>query len=194
MALNTLDWIIVVFAVLCLIRGVMRGAVSQVFGIAGLLAGFLLASNYYEAVALKLSQAFPQLPAAQAVSFGTLFFLCWLCIAIVGFWVSRLVQLSGLAFWDRAWGGILGSGKAFLFAVVLVSFLAVMLPARNPFLKESVFAPYVLGSAQWLMELAPENLQSLLEKKGAEIRRYRLDDSSRGKEQDRPKKKEGNSV
>ncbi len=194
MALNTLDWIIVVFAVFCLIRGVMRGAVSQVFGIAGLLAGFVLASNYYEAVALKLSQAFPQLPAAQAVSFGILFFLSWLCIAIVGFWVSRLVQLSGLAFWDRAWGGILGAGKAFLFTVVLVSFLTMMLSTRSSLLKDSLFAPYALESAHWLMRVAPENLRSLLEKKGAEIKRYHHDEDSKGKEQSAPVKKEGQPV
>ncbi len=191
MALNTLDWIIVVFAVFCLIRGAMRGAVSQLFGIAGLLAGFVLASNYYEAVALKLSQAFPQLPAAEAVSFGTLFFLSWLCIAIVGFWVSRLVQLSGLAFWDRAWGGILGAGKAFLFSVVIVSFLTMTLSTGSSLLKDSLVAPYALESAQWLMRVAPENLRSLLEKKGAEMKRYRLDEDSKGKEQSAPRKKEG---
>jgi membrane protein required for colicin V production len=194
MALNTLDWVIVVFAVFCLIRGVMRGAVSQVFGIAGLLAGFVLASNFYEGVALKLAQTFPQVPAAQAVSFGILFFLSWLCVAIAGFWVSRLVQLSGLAFWDRAWGGILGAGKAFLFAVVLVSFLAVMVSTRNSLLKDSLVAPYALESAQWLMRVAPENLRSLLEKKGAEMKRYPLDEDSKDKGKSAPRKKEGQPV
>ncbi len=194
MALNTLDWVIVVFAVFCLIRGVMRGVVSQVFGIAGLLAGFVLASNFYEGVALKLAQTFPQLPAAQAVSFGTLFLLSWLCIAIGGFWVSRLVRLSGLAFWDRAWGGILGAGKAFLFTVVLVSFLTVMVSTQNSLLKDSLVAPYALEAAQWLMRVAPDNLRSLLEKKGAEMKRFRLDEDSKGKEQSAPRKKEGQPV
>ena len=194
MALNTLDWVIVVFAVFCLIRGVMRGAVSQVFGIAGLLAGFALASNFYEGVALKLAQTFPQLPAAQAVSFGTLFFLSWLCIAIGGFWVSRLVWLSGLAFWDRAWGGILGAGKAFLFTVVLVSFLTMMVSTQNSLLKDSLVAPFALEAAQWLMRVAPENLRSLLEKKGAEMKRFRLDEDPKGKEQSAPRKKEGQPV
>jgi membrane protein required for colicin V production len=194
MVLNTLDWIILVFSIFFLIRGLMRGAISQVFGIAGLLAGFVLASNFYEAVALKLTQAFPQMPAAQPVSFGTLYFLTWLCVAIVGFWVSRMVRLTGLAFWDRAWGGILGGCKALLSAVILVLFLTMTQYTQNSILKDSLLAPYVLEAAQWLVRMAPENLRSLLEKKGEEIKRYRLDGDSKGKEQNTPKKKEGNSV
>lgn len=194
MNMNALDWIVVVSCVFCLIRGIMRGAISQVFGIAGLLAGFVLASHFYGGLAAKLTQAFPQLPAAQPAAFGTLFFLTWLCIAIVGFWITRLVRLTGLAFWDRLWGGVLGAGKSALFAMILVSFLTFLLSAQNPVLKGSLLAPYVLEAAQWLIKTAPVNLRSLLEKKEEEIRRYRLDDNRKEKGPNGPKKKEAQPV
>jgi membrane protein required for colicin V production len=194
MALSTFDWIIVVFGVLCIIRGIMRGAVSQVFGIAGLLAGFVLASSLFGDVALKLTQSFPQFPAAQPVSFGILFFLTWLCIAIVGFWLSRLVHLTGLAFWDRCCGGVLGAFKASLFAVVAVSFLTALLTTQHAMLKGSVVAPHALEAAQWLVRVVPGNLQSLLEKQGEEMKRHRRDGDTGGKDQHKPQKKEGRSV
>ena len=194
MTLSTFDWIIVVFGVLCIIRGIMRGAVSQVFGIAGLLAGFVLASSLFVDVALKLTQAFPQLPAAQPISFGLLFFLTWLCIAIVGFWLSRLVHLTGLAFWDRCCGGVLGACKASLLAVVAVSYLTALLTTQHPILKGSLVAPYALDAAGWLVRVVPGNLQSLLEKQGEELKRHRRDGDTGGKDRQKPEKKEGRSV
>jgi len=194
MALSTFDWVILVFGVLCIIRGIMRGAVSQVFGIAGLLAGFVLASSLFGDVALKLTQAFPQLPAPQPISFGILFFLTWLCIAIVGFWLSRLVHLTGLAFWDRCCGGLLGACKAATFAVVVVSFLTALLTTRHALLKGSLVAPHALEAAQWLVRVVPGNLQSLLEKQGEELKRHRRDGDTGAKDHNKPQKKEGRSI
>lgn len=192
--MNGLDWIVVVSCVFCLVRGIMRGAVSQVFGIAGLLAGFVLASHFYGGLAARLMESFPEFPAAQPAAFGILFCLTWLCIAILGFWMSRLVRLTGLAFWDRLWGGVLGAGKSALFAMILVSFLAFLLSPQNPVLKGSLVAPYVLEAAQWLIKTAPVSLQKMLEKKQEEMRRYRLDGNRKEKTPDGPRKKEARPV
>lgn len=194
MALSTFDWIIVVFGVLCIVRGIMRGAVSQVFGIAGLLAGFVLASSLFGDVAARLGEAFPQIPAAGPISFAVLFFLTWLCVAVVGFWVSRLVHLTGLAFWDRCCGGVLGACKAALFTVVAVSLIAATLSVQHPILKGSVVAPYALDAARWLVRLMPGNPHSLLDRQSEEMKRPRRDGSPRGKDHERIEKKEGHSV
>jgi membrane protein required for colicin V production len=188
--INYLDGIIVLSAVFCLVRGIMRGAISQVFGIAGLLAGLGLASRFFEDLAFKLSKAFPQLPGVEPISFGILFFLTWLCIAILGYWVTRLVRLTGLAFWDRFWGGLLGGAKSLLFAIVVVSFLTFLLTPQNPILRGSLVAPYVLDAAQWLIKIVPLDFRSFLEKKGEELKRYRLNGDQKEKDQNVPKKKE----
>ncbi|MCU0589249.1 MAG: CvpA family protein [Syntrophobacteraceae bacterium] len=192
--MSTLDWIIVVVGGLCIVRGIMRGAVSQVFGILGLYAGFLLASSFHGSVAARLAQAFPDIPGAQAVSFGLLFFLTWLCIAIFGFWVSRLVRLTGLALVDRTCGGVLGACKAALLTVVVVLFLTAVLSPRHEILKESRVAPLALEAGEWLMRVAPGDLPSLLEKKGEELKRFRRDGGTQGEEPKKPPRKEGRSV
>ncbi len=194
MDLSTFDWVVVVAGVLCILRGIMRGAVSQVFGIAGLLAGFALASSFFADVALKLGQAFPQLPAVQAVSFGMLFFLTWLCVAVVGFWISRLAHLSGLAFWDRCCGGVLGACKAALFAVVAVSLLAATLSSQHAVLKGSFFAPFALDAGRWLVRFVPGTPQSLLDGQAEEMKRNRRDGLPRQRDRDKTEKKGGHSV
>jgi hypothetical protein len=70
----------------------------------------------------------------------------------------------------------------------------MMVSTQNSLLKDSLVAPYALEAAQWLMRVAPDNLRSLLEKKGAEMKRFRLDEDSKGKEQSAPRKKEGQPV
>jgi membrane protein required for colicin V production len=98
MQLNGLDWVLLGIGLFCVGRGILRGAISQVFGIAGVLAGFVLASHYYESLSVQLSEAFPRLIGPQAVSFVLLFFLAWFCLAIVGFGISKLLQKSDSAF------------------------------------------------------------------------------------------------
>lgn len=170
--MNALDWLLLCIGVICIGRGIWRGAVSQVFGIVGVIGGFLLAAHFYEGLALRLSLAFPKLAATAVISFITLFLLTWFCIGVVGFWLARLLHRSGLGFLDRLLGAGVGLGKAAVLTIALVSILTFFLSPRNSILVKSYLVPHVQLIARIVMKATPDSVQQLFDRKRLEFQRH----------------------
>jgi membrane protein required for colicin V production len=170
--MNGLDWVLTGIGIFCIGRGLWRGAVSQVFGVLGILGGFLLASHYYQDTAIQLSHAFPSLTIAPAISFALLFLLAWFCIGAMGFWIAKVIHKSGLGFLDRTMGGAIGLGKALLLTVVLVSVLILFLPPQNDLLRQSTLRPFIQEAAGFVNMASPVNVQKLLEEKRRQLEAY----------------------
>lgn len=163
--MNGLDWFLIAVGFFCLVRGIFRGAISQLFGIAGVIAGFLLAAHSYESLARQLATVFPGLPGAAAVSFILLFLLAWFCVGVTGYWIGKLLRRTGLGFLDRLLGGMVGIAKAILLAIMTVALLTLLLSPKSSFLTHSALTPYVQQAAQFLLKATPRNLQKLFEEK-----------------------------
>ncbi|SMC17861.1 membrane protein required for colicin V production [Desulfacinum hydrothermale DSM 13146] len=157
--MNGLDWVLAAVGILCVARGLWRGAVSQVFGIVGVVGGFYLAGSYCGAVGARIAQAFGSLPQPVMVAFVLLFVLTWIVLGLTGAWLSRLIQESPAGWLDRLFGGALGFAKGLVAAVLMVSFLTLFLPATSPLLRESRLTPYVLQAARLAVSATPKNLQ-----------------------------------
>lgn len=188
--MNGLDWILIVIALFCILRGIARGAISQVFGIAGALGGFLVAAHFYLAVGERLKQAFPQFAGAPVLSFILLFFLTWFCVGVVGFSISRALRRTGLAFLDRLGGGGIGFAKAFILALILISSLTLFLSPRSPFLAGSALAPHVQEISRLVVQATPENVQRIFEEKRRALERQWLDRGEQPRKQDRSRREE----
>jgi len=176
---NGLDWFLIGIAIVCLARGMFRGAVSQIFGIAGVIGGFLLAAHSYESVAAQLARVFPGLPGAAAVSFIVIFLLTWFCIGVAGYWIGKLLRRTSLGFLDRLLGGAVGMVKAFVLAVLVVALLTLLLSPKSPLLAQSYLTPFIQQGAQLLLKATPENLQKLFEKKQRALKHDWLEDSEK---------------
>ena len=171
--MNILDWILICTAGFWVLRGFMRGAVSQVFGLAGILAGFLVASYQYELVSLFLARQLPSIATVSSpLSFVLLFVLTWFCIAVAGFWVAKIMYGVGLGFIDRLWGAMIGFGKALLFAIIAISILTLFSVAGDsPLIAKSRLAPSVMGASRLLFELAPANVQNEFSHKQQDLKK-----------------------
>jgi membrane protein required for colicin V production len=170
--MNVLDWVLIGIGAFCIVRGLMRGAVSQLFGIAGILAGFYVASNHYEGVAAQILKSFPGLTAAGTIAFILLFVLTWICVSIAGFWVGKMMRRVGLGFLDRLWGGMIGLGKGLIFSIIAISFLMLFTSASSPLLRGSLLTPYVQEASRFLVKLAPESVQKKYQEKHQELERF----------------------
>jgi membrane protein required for colicin V production len=151
----------------------MRGAVSQIFGVAGILAGFLVAVHQYLPVSDFIAGRFHSIPgsAARPLSFILLFVLTWFGIAVAGSWVVRVIRGAGMGFLDRLWGAMIGFGKAFLFAVVSISILTLFSSGGNsPLVAQSKLAPKIMEASRFLFKLAPPKVQEELSKKQQEMK------------------------
>jgi membrane protein required for colicin V production len=163
--MNGLDWLLIGIAIVCLARGILRGAISQLFGIAGVIGGFLVAAHSYESVARQLAAAFPGLPGAAAISFIVIFLLTWFCVGLTGYWMGKMLRHTGLGLLDRLLGGAVGMAKALVLAVIVIALLTLLLSPRSTFLAQSRLTPYVQQAAQLLLKATPKNLQQLFEDK-----------------------------
>jgi membrane protein required for colicin V production len=169
--MNGLDYFLIIVGFFCLVRGILRGAISQLFGMAGVISGFLLAAHSYEALARQLSALFPGLPGAAAVSFIALFLLTWFCVGVTGYWTGRLLRRTGLGFLDRLLGGMMGLTKALLLSIMIIALLTLLLVPKSSLLTHSTLAPYVQQAAQLLLKATPKNLQKLFEEKQKAFKR-----------------------
>ncbi len=171
--MNILDWVLICTAAFWVLRGLMRGAVSQIFGIAGILIGFLVASYHYEQVSVSIIGQFHSISgsAARPLSFILLLLVAWFIVGVVGFWIVRLIRSVGLGFLDRLWGAMIGFGKALLFAIVVVSILTLFSADGNPpLLAQSKLAPRVRDASEFLFKLAPGKVQGELSKKRQDVK------------------------
>ncbi len=170
--MNTLDWVLVGIAGFSVLRGLMRGAVSQIFGIIGILAAFYAASHYYEQVGARFHEYFPSLGGtAVTVAFIVLFLLTWFCVAVLGFWIARLLRSAGLGFLDRLWGAMIGMGKALLIAIAAISVLTLFWPSTS-LLTGSLLVPHIQDASRFLFKLAPERVQEEFSKRERDLRRF----------------------
>ncbi|MGO9313189.1 MAG: CvpA family protein [Syntrophobacteraceae bacterium] len=172
--MNMLDWVLVCIGAFWVLRGLMRGAISQIFGIAGIFIGFLVASNNYLQVSSFLTGQFPAISvtAALPLSFILLFLCTWFTIAVVGSWIVRFVRSAGLGFIDRLWGAMIGFCKALLFAIVAISVLTLFSTGGNaPLLAQSRLAPRITEASQYLFKIAPSKVQGELSKKQNEVKK-----------------------
>jgi membrane protein required for colicin V production len=173
--MNGLDWVLGGIGAFCMARGIWRGAISQVFGILGVLGGFYLASHYYQNIARELSEAFPSLTGVQALSFILLFIQTWFCIGMIGYCFAKLVQKSGLGILDRLTGGFVGFIKAMVLSVAIISTLTIFLSPRNSILCGSTLAPLVQELAQWAVKATPAGVQSIFTDRRKQLERYWLE-------------------
>jgi len=179
--MNILDWILIFAGAFWVLRGLMRGAVSQIFGVTGILTGFLVASHQYLVVGSYITGQFPAISATAAgpLSFILLFLLTWFSIAVAGFWVVRVLRSAGLGFLDRLWGAMIGFCKALLFAIVTISCLTLFSSGGNPpLVAESKLAPRVREASQFLFKLAPAKVQEEFSKKQKEVQKLLSDRTS----------------
>ncbi len=169
--LNGLDWILLTVTLFCAMRGLWRGAISQVFGIAGVMGGFILASHFFEGVAVALHRQFPNIAQPLMISYLLIFFLAWFCIGAAGYWLSGLLRRSPLGFIDRIMGLGVGLVKALVMAAILISLLTFFLPPQSTVLTQSVLTPYVLQGSRILIAITPITVRESFHKKKDDLMR-----------------------
>lgn len=172
--LSGLDWVLVAVAGVSVIRGLWRGAVSQVFGIIGAGAGFVLALNFYTQVAARLTETFQDLPRPGLVAMVTLFLLAWVVFAVLGHWLARLLRNTGLSGLDRLLGALVGFAKAVVIAIIIVSALVFFFSPKDPVIGRSMLAPYLQEMAAFLVRTAPPGVRQQFDHKREEFRKFWL--------------------
>ncbi|MCB2149003.1 MAG: CvpA family protein [Deltaproteobacteria bacterium] len=153
--MNMADAAILIFWLVCLIRGIFRGPVNELFSIAGVLVGLFAAAFFYPPVSRMLSGWIASSPMRDLTCFLTIFGCMCLLMTVSGVIVTYLLHLRRSGWMNRASGAGLGLLKGMLFVAVLLVPLVSFLPKHSPWIGGSVIFPFENHLSEKMVHLLP---------------------------------------
>lgn len=153
---NALDWVLAGIIVVSALRGLFRGLVQAVFGLAGVICGFLFAGwEYRSAAAWVLAQRWTRSPQIAGVgSYLAILLGVMLLFGIAGAIVRRTAHAAGLGAADRLLGALLGVVRGVLAGAALVLSIRALAPSSG-LLLHSRLTSYLLAAGDALSFVVP---------------------------------------
>ena len=142
-----MTWIDIVLIIIVLglvIHGIIIGLVRSLFDIAGIIAGYLLAINFNEAIKIP-----------KFLAFLLIFVVTVILFSILGRLFSKLIHITPLGLFDRILGGVLGLLKGIVIGFVFLIIL-LLVKTANRTLNKSEIAPWLLTGGLRACEVLPE--------------------------------------
>ncbi|MGC2639925.1 MAG: CvpA family protein [Acidobacteriaceae bacterium] len=152
------DVLIFVVLLVCVVSAARSGLVVEVFELAGLILGLLLASWDYQQLMPWVGSWIHSLPMAQAASFLLFAVGVMIVAAVVGRIVRWTMQSMGLGWADRIAGAAFGLVKGCVLVTIAVMVVAAFWPQAT-WLRHSRLAPSFLAMAHSAAAVAPADLE-----------------------------------
>lgn len=174
MEINYFDLVLAIVILLLGLKGIINGFFKELFGLIGIIGGIFIASRVGDSVGEYLNSLIFNFSSPAAVSFlGFLVTLAlfWFLMLSVGYIFKKLSALSGLGPLDKLFGFLLGSGKFFLIAAVIVHAAYNIKAVRaniDSTMQESILFPILVESGAFIMKIDPieigEDLNATIQK------------------------------
>ncbi len=158
MSLNPLDWVLIAVAAFFALKGIVKGAVRELFSLAALLSACFAAFWYYPVVLPYLQPHISAKWGQLSIACLCIFLVVWIAVNLAGFLIQKFLKLIWLGFFDHAAGLAVGLAKAYLLACVAVVAL-LLVPLGHEALKDSRFALYTLPLITRALPYFPEGLR-----------------------------------
>lgn len=156
--MSTGDWVFAAIIILSVLVAAAQGFFLEVFSLAGVIVGFLLAAWEYTRVAGWMTFINPPW-AANIVAFFLVFVVVTILAGAIGRIVSWGVREAGLRWVDRVLGAAFGVARGLLVVTVIVMATAAFAPNAQ-WLRQSQTAPYFLVIGRGASWLAPAEVRN----------------------------------
>ncbi len=152
------DWLMVAIVLFSALVAASQGFMHEVFSLAGVVAGYLLAAWGYRQVAPWYAPYVKTPWVADLCGFLTIFFVVVLLAGGIGRIARFGMKEAGLRWFDRALGGMFGLVRGVLVVMVALLALASFSPGST-LLARSRTAPYLLALARAAIWVAPSQVR-----------------------------------
>ncbi len=156
--MNWLDWTILAVMVLSVIGAAVQGFFFELFSLAGVILGYLLAAWNYQRVAPWFLPHVKSQWAANAAGFFVIFIAIAILAGVAGRIARWAVKEVGLRWFDRFLGAVFGLVKGALVVTVLIMALAAFGPGSKS-VADSQYASYFLVVGRAVAWVAPYELR-----------------------------------
>jgi membrane protein required for colicin V production len=153
--MNMADAAILIFWLVCLIRGIFRGPVGEIFSIAGILGGLFTAALTFSAVSSVLPGWFGSWQWRDLTFFLLLFGSVYLLLTIAGIVAAYFLRLRRSGWISRVFGAGFGIAKGMLAIAVLLVPIVAFLPKQLTHLGGSILLPYENHLSEKLVQVVP---------------------------------------
>ncbi len=160
MTLNWLDILLIVLVGGSAAAGLVKGFARVGVGFAATIAGLLLGIWFYGTAGYYLLPYLSSRGLANFIGFWIVFLGCMIAGGVLGKGLGKLFRWAGLGWMDRLLGALFGLLRGLVVAIALVLALIAFSPKPPPVsVVHSQWAPYLVGAADMLAELAPRELR-----------------------------------
>lgn len=157
--MNALDIVFIVIIVISAIFSVIKGLIRELFFLAAVILGIVLAANYYLDVVEVLRPLLGAGTVAKVIGFALVFLIFAVGVSLVGVALSRIVRFAKLGWIDHLLGGFFGVIKGVLISAVICFVIVTFLPRGDELLEDSVMSPSLLIIIDQVTFLFPPELQ-----------------------------------
>lgn len=156
--MTSIDWAILAILVISVVTAAREGLVVEVFSLAGLVVGLLLASWDYQKLTPWVGSWVHSVALAQALAFLLIALGVMLAAALAGKFIRWSVKSIGLGWADRVAGAAFGLVKGCVLVTIAVMVIAAFWPSATWF-RRSRLAPGFLTMAHRVAVVAPADLE-----------------------------------
>ena len=156
--MTAIDWAILAILAISVVMAAREGLMVEVFSLAGLVVGLLLASWDYQTLTPWVGGWVHSVPLAQALAFLLIAFGVMIAAALAGRFIRWSVKSIGLGWADRMAGAAFGLVKGCVLVTIAVMVIAAFWPSATWF-RRSRLAPGFLTMAHRVAVVAPADLQ-----------------------------------
>jgi membrane protein required for colicin V production len=150
----------------------MKGMIKQLFTLAGIVAGYVLAIKFFESAAKQLAS--PGSGISKIVCFLLIFIVCIIAASIAGSFAGRVFKIAGLGWINRFGGILLGFLKGSLIVMIISVILVAFLPADSSLIHNSVTLPYIAFGIKITDKAIPRDIRKKYKEKLEEIKPHWL--------------------
>lgn len=178
--MNIADWIILLVLLVSVVQAASSGFFQEIFGIAGLVFGYLIAAWQYERLANHFAAYISSRWLGEIVAFLAIFLGVMVLAGVLGKIVRWAVKEAGLSVIDRFLGGILGLVRGCLLIAIILLGMTAFTPTSR-WLQNSSLSPYFLVVGRAVIWIAPTELRSQFFKGLDYLRKSQAAEHSQGK-------------
>jgi len=163
------DMVILGITLVLGLKGLFKGLIKEVFGIAGIIGAIFVASRAAEDAGNLIAPilALQNETTVKLIGFVITLIGFWIIIYGLGVIVSKIFSASGLGLFDRIFGFVFGAAKVFLiFSVIAYALYQVQSfkKAIDNKTADSIVMPHLISVGSYIIKLDTSSITANIEK------------------------------
>jgi membrane protein required for colicin V production len=170
--MSTFDLVLLAFAAVLVVLGMLKGLVRILIGLLALVAAFAFAARFHAGLAARLAGSGLGEETLRLLAYLLIFVGVVLAGGLCAFVLAKLMRMAMLGWADRLGGAALGFVAALLAAALIVPPVLAYWPSGEGLLARSTLAPYLTAVADLATSLVPGDLSERYRHKIEGLRRH----------------------